>query len=582
MNTKKFSLTTQIKQAIGNRILCCSIIFMFIIIGLTVYDLSISVTQLKSRINEKIKPVEDFAIDQAIIDNLDTVKLKIDSFNENNSTFKIEWVRQGEPTYNDITWRFPFSWVYDYRIGNIAGYHFGYFKVTGGFFSDETLLYELLFRMILLLILSNSILIILYPLAKKIPEKLFINPINRFIDLVSNNKTHSEEITNALPVELEMLETKILGLLKTATEHERHKADIELGHLSARLVHDIRSPLAAMEIGVQLLTEKMPRNELEILVNGIQSVRDIANNLLERYRNPYNEKNALISMPTQDNGNEIRPMLLFTLAEMVISQKRNEWDPQPSQLTLTVTSEIKAVWVNVAPNDVKRLLSNLLNNAYDAILDKKSGVIQVSLSKINHEMHLTIHDNGIGIPEDKIHDVLNGFSLKHPGKGLGLSVANKYMENIGGKLEINSFENEGTEIKLIFPHVEKLSWLPERILLQGANIAIVLDDDVATQTYWQQRLNKLGLETQLFSTYERAIDWVKKNKHLIESAIFIVDYELSENSANGLMFLEMVHHSNKRYLITSHAENINFQNAAEEAGVWLIPKSIVSEIELSL
>src|SRR5579872_394849 len=217
MNIKKVSLTTQIKKVIGNRVLFCSVAFMLIIFGLTAYDLSISITQLRSRINEQIKPIEDFAIDQAMINNIDTVKLKIESFNESNPTFQIEWIRQGEPIYKDVSWYFPFSWVYDYHIGNIAGYQFGYFKVTGGFLSDKTLIYDLLFRLILLVIFTTSILSILYPLAKKIPEQLFINPINRFIDLVSNNSVQSELSAKSLPVELEVLETKILALLKTAT-----------------------------------------------------------------------------------------------------------------------------------------------------------------------------------------------------------------------------------------------------------------------------------------------------------------------------------------------------------------------------
>jgi cell division protein FtsL len=97
MNTRNISLTTQIKKVIGNRILFCSVAFMMIIFGLTIYDLSNSITQLRSRINEQIKPIEDFVIDQAMINNLGTVELKVDSFNENNSTFKIEWVRKGTP-----------------------------------------------------------------------------------------------------------------------------------------------------------------------------------------------------------------------------------------------------------------------------------------------------------------------------------------------------------------------------------------------------------------------------------------------------------------------------------------------------
>jgi signal transduction histidine kinase len=577
MNTRNISLTTQIKKVIGNRILFCSVAFMMIIFGLTIYDLSNSITQLRSRINEQIKPIEDFVIDQAMINNLGTVELKVDSFNENNSTFKIEWVRKGTPVYKTITWRFPFRWIYDYQINNVAGYHFGYFKVSGGFLSDKTLIYDLILRLVLLGIFTGSIIIILFPLAKKIPEQLFISPINRFIDLVSNNSVHSDVIAKELPVELEVLETKILALLKTATEHERNKATTELGHLSARLAHDIRSPLSAMEMGLRQLAKKVPYEELKVLTSGIQSVRGIADNVLERYRNP----NTDINTADYDDGNRIRPILLLTLTEMMISQKRHEWHQQPCELILTAQPEAKISWIEAAPNEVKRLLSNLLNNGYDALMES-TGVIHIMLSAINDKLQLQLQDNGIGIPAEKMTDVLNGMSLKHVGQGLGLSMARQYMESLAGKLNITSTIGEGTTVSLIFPRANILPWFPLQISLQGINTVMVLDDDFSMLMYWQQRISDAGLSPKLFSTYEKALQWVEDNKKLATSTIFLADYELAEKTTNGLMLLEKIDNNNNCYLITSHAEEFHFQKAAEKAGVWLIPKSLASEISLAL
>jgi hypothetical protein len=48
------------------------------------------------------------------------------------------------------------------------------------------------------------------------------------------------------------------------------------------------------------------------------------------------------------------------------------------------------------------------------------------------------------------------------------------------------------------------------------------------------------------------------------------------------MLLENIDNNNNCYLITSHAEEFHFQKAAEKAGVWLIPKSLASEISLAL
>lgn len=448
MSSKKISLAKQIKKVIGNRVLYCSLGLMFIIVALTVYDISISFKQLSARISEKIKPIEEFAINQAIIDNLDAIDLKIESFNENNPNFHVEWVRNGGSQHRSILWSFPFSWIYNYPIGQISGYQFGYFKINGGLLSDKTLVYDLLFRLSLLLIFVISVLSILYPLAKKIPEQLFLKPINRFIDLISNNSIQNEIHNNALPVELELLESRILSLLKTATDHERNKATTELGYLSARLVHDIRSPLAAMEMGLCLLMKQYPLHDFSILSEGIQSIRDIANNVLDRYRNTKAEIDSPVHL---DDGNVSRPLTLEILLKQIISQKNHEWLMQPCDIKLIIKPSANQVLINVAPNEIKRLFSNLLNNSYEAITNKCTGLIQIYLAIEESDLHVALHDNGVGIPFEKMKEVLNGVSLKPGGNGLGLSAAKQFVEKMKGKFELSSYEGLGTRIDMFFP-----------------------------------------------------------------------------------------------------------------------------------
>jgi len=96
--------------------------------------------------------------------------------------------------------------------------------------------------------------------------------------------------------------------------------------------------------------------------------------------------------------------------------------------------------IYLVPNEIKRILSNLLNNSYEA-LDK---IREIHLELIyTNQLLLHIKDKGIGIPANKIQDVLNGISLKHVGKGLGLYNANQYMEKIKGSLTLSSIQDHG-------------------------------------------------------------------------------------------------------------------------------------------
>jgi len=398
------------------------------------------------------------------------------------------------------------------------------------------------------------------------------------MDLILNN-SYKENVIKSLPVELEVLETKILALLNTATEHAKNKTAVELGYLSARLAHDIRSPLAAMEISIDYLTIIHSQHDFNVLIHGIQSVRDIANNVLERYQNT--QANTMIqSQMCRDDGNIDRPILLFTTIEMILSQKRYEWGNRPCALHFKSSSEAKFSWIKASPNEIRRLLSNLLNNSYDAIYDKKDGIINLSLSLTDNNVEVDIDDNGCGIPTEKINDILNGLSLKHNGNGLGLSGAKIYIENSGGKLHLVSTLGKGTSIKLIFPKIKDATWFKKEIILNNINTAVVLDDDFSILISWEQRLSKFGLKPKLFSDYYSALEWLMENKRLISTTIFIVDFNLAK-AENGLMLLEKIEDNNYRYLITDSAETLYCQQAAEKAGVWLIPKSIAKDISLS-
>lgn len=215
-------------------------------------------------------------------------------------------------------------------------------------------------------------------------------------------------------------------------EHFLSKKNYELKNLFARIAHDIGSPIAIMEMSLSLMEEN--KSELSILRAAIQRIRDITNNLLDQSRENQSSKS----------------ILLYPLLEEVIALKRYEWLGKTCELTLNFVSKDVKVYGN--PNEIKCILSNLLNNAIEAC--KSNAIIQLAVIKIDQIITLTIHDNGVGILSDKINDHLNGESTKHIGKGLGLSTAKNYMQSIGGKLLVSSKIDIGTTITLQFKSIE--------------------------------------------------------------------------------------------------------------------------------
>lgn len=389
-----------------------------------------------------------------------------------------------------------------------------------------------------------------------------------------------------LPYEINEIKNAFQGVLthlqaeyQQRTESEKKSALLDQ---AARVAHDIRSPIAVMEMNLYVLAQDISKEKILMMQRAVQSVRDIANNLLEQYRDNLQEKGLLdgAALPPHDDLNVTRPILLYSLIEQITSQKRYEWLQKSSELTFIFMPTAKSAWIDVVPGEVKRMISNLLNNAIEAC--ENYAKIQVQLNKANNVLELRITDNGVGIPAEKIGRFLDGESSKHTGKGLGLSGATQYMESVGGKLILTSQPEKGTTVTLTFIIDTHPFWYPDKIYLSQNDSVIVLDDDVAMQALWFHRLESYPVKIHLFTHYGEAASWIKQNQDHLDKMILLVDYELAEKSFNGLMLLKHFNVNHRGYLITSHAEEVNIQKEAEKMGIGLIPKTLAGEIPISL
>ena len=96
-------------------------------------------------------------------------------------------------------------------------------------------------------------------------------------------------------------------------------------------------------------------------------------------------------------------------------------------------------------------MENIIRNGMDAI-DRENGEIIVALRKVEDKIKIRIQDNGKGIPKKDWKNIFRpGFSTKKAGWGLGLSLANRIIEDIhkGNLRVLNSTINKGTIIEII-------------------------------------------------------------------------------------------------------------------------------------
>ena len=116
----------------------------------------------------------------------------------------------------------------------------------------------------------------------------------------------------------------------------------------------------------------------------------------------------------------------------------------------------KVPQVRIQRGRVAQVLLNILLNAIEAIPEDNPNEhrIRIKMRSTERDVHITVRDTGVGIPQENITKVFQPFfSTRRPGRGsgLGLSVANQVMLEHGGRVTLNSTIGEGTIVVITIP-----------------------------------------------------------------------------------------------------------------------------------
>jgi two-component system NtrC family sensor kinase len=117
--------------------------------------------------------------------------------------------------------------------------------------------------------------------------------------------------------------------------------------------------------------------------------------------------------------------------------------------------------INIIPQDIGRVILNLLTNAFYAVNEKKKlniegyePTVSVSTKKSGNQISISVSDNGNGIPQKVVDKIFQPFFTTKPtgqGTGLGLSLSYDIVKAHGGEIKVNTKENEGSEFIIELP-----------------------------------------------------------------------------------------------------------------------------------
>lgn len=231
-------------------------------------------------------------------------------------------------------------------------------------------------------------------------------------------------------------------ILKDITDYQQLKVRVEredrmteLGQVAASVAHEIRNPLAAVEGFARLLERDLPDNQKRMAGKIVQATRQlnyVVTNLLS-----YTREQNINTFPHD------MALVIEEAAELVIPMAEDRDIAFNMKLKEGVSARVDGV-------QIKQLLLNLFINSVQACPVKADGRIDVEMKKVRNKVHLSVEDNGCGIPANKVARLFEPFfTMKDGGIGLGLAMCRRIADMHEGKLTVKSTEGKGTCFTLV-------------------------------------------------------------------------------------------------------------------------------------
>jgi signal transduction histidine kinase len=146
----------------------------------------------------------------------------------------------------------------------------------------------------------------------------------------------------------------------------------------------------------------------------------------------------------QDYTRPLKPYLQEAdLAEQVEEILLTIFIPRGIEVSTDIHAAARPIKTDIAY--LRRVLTNLFTNAVQAMGDQ-NGKLTIKAISVDDTVTLTVQDTGVGIPAEaqaKLFTPL--FTTKSKGQGLGLAVVKRLVESLGGTINFESQENQGTK-----------------------------------------------------------------------------------------------------------------------------------------
>ena len=291
-------------------------------------------------------------------------------------------------------------------------------------------------------------------------------------------RTREKELAQAKEIEKAYTELKA-----AQTQLVQQEKLASLGQLTAGIAHEIKNPLNFVnnfsDLSIELVEEV--KEEFEKITidpaneDDADEIRELLKDIEANQRKIFehgSRADGIVKSMLQHSRGGSEDMKTENLNDVIkeyvnLAFHGMRANPNPINVEITTDLDDTIGEIRMIREDFSRVVINLCNNAFDAMRDKSLKIqkepenryypkLSVKTEMAGDKVHLTVADNGPGIPDEIKDKIMQPFFTTKrgtEGTGLGLSITNDIISAHGGAITINSndTEGEGTEFHILLP-----------------------------------------------------------------------------------------------------------------------------------
>jgi len=269
------------------------------------------------------------------------------------------------------------------------------------------------------------------------------------------------------------LNQSLVNLRETQTQLIQSEKMASLGELTAGIAHEIQNPLNFVNNFSEVSRELISEMNDELAVGTEASVRlakeisaDIEQNL-EKINHHGKRADAIVKgmlQHSRSSTGQKEPTNINALADEYLRLSYHGLRAKNKSFNADFKTKFdpELPTIQVVPQDLGRVMLNLVNNAFYACTERKNTLpsenykptVIISTKNLGDKIEIAVNDNGSGIPDAIKEKIFQPFFTTKPtgqGTGLGLSLSYDIIKAHGGELQVESLTGEGTTFFITLP-----------------------------------------------------------------------------------------------------------------------------------